>query len=176
MLSFRRSLFLYAALAFSVPSQAGEVVTQPSAGQPANVPGEKARPDAFNVLPGFQVERIYNVPKDKFGSWVSITVDPKGRLIASDQERKGLYRITPPRIGGDEPTKVEQLDVKITAAQGLLFAFDSLYVSVNGGPGSGLYRVPYDKVADRFGEVVKLKAIQGGGEHGPHALRLTPDG
>src|SRR5262245_51142637 len=115
MLSLRRSLVLCAALAFSVPSWAGEVITQPPAVQPANVPGDKARPDAFNVLPGFRVERIFNVPKDKFGSWVSITVDPKGRLITSDQERKGLYRITPPTVGGDEPTKVEQLDVKITA-------------------------------------------------------------
>ncbi|HVK14806.1 MAG TPA: c-type cytochrome, partial [Gemmataceae bacterium] len=132
--------------------------------------------DQFNVLPGFQVEKLFTVPKDTMGSWVCVTVDPKGRIIASDQGDKGLYRITPPKIGGQEATKVEKLDVKITAAQGLLFAFDSLYVSVNGGPGSGLYRIPYDTAADKFGEVTKLAPFQGGGEHGPHALRLTPDG
>ena len=57
------------------------------------------------------------------------------------------------RSAATEPTKVEHLDVKITAAQGLLFAFDSLYVSVNGGPGSGLYRVRDTNGDDQFDEV-----------------------
>ena len=45
----------------------------------------------FNVLPGFQVERLYTVPKGELGSWVCITTDDKGRLIVSDQYG-GLYR------------------------------------------------------------------------------------
>jgi putative heme-binding domain-containing protein len=130
----------------------------------------------FNVLPGFQVERLFTVPRDRLGSWVSITFDGKGRLIASDQENKGLCRITPPPIGSEEPTRVEHLDVKMSGAQGLLWAFDSLYVSANGGPGSGLYRLRDSKGNDQFDEVVKLAAIHGGGEHGPHGLRLSPDG
>jgi putative heme-binding domain-containing protein len=170
-------LLCVVASALSLPAlNAGETITYKPEIQPSVVAGEKGPANAFTVLPGFQVERIYNVPKEKFGSWVSITTDPKGRLICSDQERKGLFRITPPKIGSDEPTKVESLDVKITSAQGLLFAFDSLYVSVNGGPGSGLWRVPYDTSTDKFGEPKKLKDIRGGGEHGPHAIRLTPDG
>src|SRR6185437_11854451 len=90
----------------------------------------------FDLLPGYQVERLFTVPKTELGSWVAIAFDDQGRLIASDQGDKGLCRITPPAIGGHEPTRVERLDVKITGAQGLLYAFDSLYVSVNGGPGS----------------------------------------
>ena len=100
----------------------------------------RASATSSNVPPGFQVERLFTVPRETLGSWVSIAFDNKGRLIASDQEKLGLCRITPPPIGSDEPTKVEHLDVKITSAQGLLYAFDSLYLSVNGGPGSGLYR------------------------------------
>ncbi|MDW8263367.1 MAG: hypothetical protein RMJ35_12640, partial [Phycisphaerales bacterium] len=143
---------------------------------PAHVKGAKANadPGAFQVLPGFQVEKIYTVPRERFGSWVCLTVDPKGRLIASDQGDKGLYRITPPPVGAGGETKVEKLPVKITAAQGLLFAFGSLYVCCNGGPGSGLYRIKYDAENDTFGAVEKLKPLRGGGEHGPHALRLTP--
>ena len=132
--------------------------------------------DVFNVHDGFQVELLYTVPKDKLGSWVSITFDDQGRLIASDQGDKGICRITPPAIGSKEPTKVEQLDVKITSAHGMLYAFDSLYLSVNGGPGSGLYRARDTNGDDQYDEVVKLKEIRGGGEHGPHALRLSPDG
>src|SRR5262245_45071168 len=150
MLSLRRSLLLCASLGLVTPLFAGETVTEKPTVQPANIRGETLEPerDAFNLLPGFQVEKLFNVPKEKFGSWVCITVDPKGRLICSDQERKGLFRITPPKVGSNEPAKIEQLDVKITAAQGLLFAFDSLYVSVNGVPGSGLYRLPYDTSTD----------------------------
>lgn len=132
--------------------------------------------NVFQVLPGFQVERLFTVPKEKLGSWVSLTFDNKGRLLVSDQERKGICRITPPKIGSDEPVRVERLDVKITAAQGMLYAFGSLYLSVNGGPGSGLYRARSTKGDDQFDEVVKLASIRGGGEHGPHGLRLSPDG
>lgn len=130
----------------------------------------------FQVLPGFQVELLYTVPKGQSGSWVSITFDNKGRLIASDQGGKGLCRITPPPIGSDKPTQVEPLNVKITSAQGMLYAFDSLYLSVNGGPGSGLYRARDTNGDDQFDKVEKLKSLRGGGEHGPHALRLSPDG
>ena len=146
--------------------------------------------DLFNLLPGFQVERLFTVPKEKLGSWVNITSDDKGRLIVCDQgtgskeERekrgewadKGLCRITPSPIGSSGPTKVERLDVKLTGAQGLLYAFGCLYVVCNGGPGSGLYRCKDTDGDDQYDEVVKLRDIPGGGEHGPHAVRLTPDG
>ncbi|NQV27034.1 MAG: heme-binding protein [Rhodopirellula sp.] len=130
----------------------------------------------FQVPEGFQVELLYDVPKDTQGSWVSIAFDDKGRLIASDQGGQGLYRITPAPIGSDKPTAVEKLDLPITSAHGMLWAFDSLYISVNGGPGSGLYRATDTNGDDQLDKVVKLKDIRGGGEHGPHALRLSPDG
>ena len=138
-----------------------------------DAPGSRA---AFNVLPGFQVERLFTVPKDELGSWVSVTTDNQGRLIVSDEGKHGLCRITPPPIGSDEPTKVEPLGLKITSAQGLLYAHDSLYLSINGGPGSGLYRARDTDGDDQFDDMQKLRDIAGGGEHGPHGLRLSPDG
>lgn len=131
----------------------------------------------FTVLPGFQVEHLFTVPKEELGSWVSIAFDNKGRLIASDQGNKGLCRITPPPIGSAEHTKVERLDAKISSAQGMLYAFDSLYVSANGfSGGNGLYRLKDTDGDDQFDHVEKLKEIHGGGEHGPHAVALGPDG
>jgi putative heme-binding domain-containing protein len=132
--------------------------------------------DVFNLPQGFQVERLFTVPKETLGSWVSITQDDKGRLIVSDQGGLGLCRVTPPPIGSTEPTKVERLNVKMTSAHGLLHAFGSLYVMANGGPGSGLYRLKDTDGDDQYDEVVKLKDIRGGGEHGPHGIRLSPDG
>ena len=142
----------------------------------------------FEVLPGFQVEKLFTVPKDELGSWVCIAFDNKGRLLASDQGDKGICRITLPAVlrEGAAPaapteTIVERLDfsrcdVQPTGAHGMLYAFDSMYFSINGGPGSGLYRARDTDGDDQFDECVKLKDFRGGGEHGPHSIRLSPDG
>ncbi len=130
----------------------------------------------FEVLPGFQVERLYTVPKASQGSWVCLVNDGQGRLLACDQGRTGLYRITPPKIGSDELTRVEKLNLSITGAQGMLVAFGHLYFSVNGGPGSGFYRAIDTNGDGDWDKVSLLKRLAGGGEHGPHALRLSPDG
>ena len=131
--------------------------------------------DRIIVPEGFRVERLYSVPAETEGSWVNMTPDPKGRLIVSDQYGS-LYRVTPGATAAE--TKVEKLEVAIGQAQGLLYAFDSLYVMVNGGAaqGSGLYRVRDTDGDDKFDQVQLLRAIRGGGEHGPHAIVLSPDG
>jgi len=142
----------------------------PSAGQAA------APAPGFRLLPGFAAERLYTVPKEQ-GSWVSMTVDGKGRLIVSDQHGK-LYRVTPPPLHDQKtPTQVEPLDIKIGDAQGLLCAFDSLYVMVNGraAEGPGLYRVRDTDGDDRYDSVKRLRALKESGEHGPHAVVLGPD-
>jgi len=109
------------------------------------------------------------------GSWVSLTVDPKGRLITSDQYGK-LYRITPP--AGDKKIEVAQIPVNLGEAQGLLWAFDALYVVVNKGGKyqSGLYRVKASKGDDNLDTAELLRAIDGASEHGPHGVVLSPDG
>jgi putative heme-binding domain-containing protein len=142
----------------------------------ATQPNSKVPANTFVTLPGFKVEKLFTVPKDKLGSWVNLCADDKGRLIASDQGGLGLVRITPGKIGTDEETKVEKIPAKITAAQGLLWHKGTLYVVCNGGPGSGLYRVTSSKNDDVLDKVEKLKSLNGGGEHGPHAVRLAPDG
>ncbi len=130
----------------------------------------------LKVLKDFKAELLYTVPKDQEGSWVAMCVDPKGRLITSDQYGK-LYRVTLPPAGQSGAPQVEPIDVKIGAAQGLLCAFDSLYVMVNEDhPVSrGLYRVRDTNGDDKYDEVTLLRHLEGGGEHGPHALLLSPD-
>jgi putative heme-binding domain-containing protein len=142
----------------------------------ASAGASKIPANTFVTLPGFQVEKLFTVPKNDLGSWVCLTTDDKGRLIASDQGDKGLVRITPPKPGSTDETKVEKIPAKISAAQGLLWHKGTLYVVCNGGPGSGLYRVTSSKKDDTLDTVEKLKALDGGGEHGPHAVRLAPDG
>ena len=132
----------------------------------------------IKVAKDFKVELLYNVPKDKEGSWVNLCVDPKGRLITSDQYGS-LYRITPPPLGGlASDTKIEKIELEVGHAQGLLYAFDSLYVMVadEAYQGRGLYRVRDTDGDDRFDKVELLRKLDDGGEHGPHAILLSPDG
>ena len=145
----------------------------------ASIEPQATTVDSLSILPGFDVELLYSVPKEKQGSWVAMTVDPKGRLIVSDQYG-GLYRVTPPALGGDpNATFVESLGIELGQAQGLLYAFDSLYVMVaNKGAytGRGLYRVFDTDNDDQFDEIKHLRPLEGGGEHGPHAIVPAPDG
>ena len=154
----------------------------------APTPLLKQRTPGVVALKGFRVERLYTVPRSQ-GSWVSLTADTrddKVRLIASDQYGL-LYRVTLNPPGGGrvavEPIRVnipasgKSAGMSIGRAQGLLWAFDSLYVMANGGPGgSGLYRLRDTDGDDRLDEARLLRRLQGAGEHGPHAIVPSPDG
>lgn len=133
----------------------------------------------LNVKEGFHVERLYSVPKEQQGSWVAMCADHAGRLIVSDQYG-ALYRMTPPAPGETlHADQVETIDVDMGGAQGLLYAFDSLYVVTNTDKhgGRGLYRVRDTDGDDRFDHVERLRKFEEeGGEHGPHAVLLGPDG
>ncbi|HEY7119617.1 MAG TPA: c-type cytochrome [Tepidisphaeraceae bacterium] len=133
--------------------------------------------DTLQLLPGFKADLLYTIPKTTQGSWVAMCVDPKGRLITSDQTGY-LYRVTVGATAAD--TKVERINQPIGHAQGLLCAFDALYVVVNGagiqGHGSGLYRLTDTDGDDQYDKLETLARIDGAGEHGPHAIRLGPDG
>ncbi|HET6573516.1 MAG TPA: c-type cytochrome [Fimbriiglobus sp.] len=134
--------------------------------------------DTLKVAKGFKVELLYSVPKNVQGSWVNMCTDPRGRLIVSDQYG-GLFRVTPPPLGRSDGVKIEPIPVPLGEAQGLLWAFDSLYVVVNRGRkyDSGLYRVTDTNNDDVLDTVEQLRKIEGGGgEHGPHAVLLHPDG
>ncbi len=134
--------------------------------------------ERIKTADGFKVELLYSVPKEVEGSWVNLCTDPKGRLIVSDQYGS-LYRVTPPAIGTTGETKVEKIALEIGQAHGLLWAFDSLYVVVNGDKEArpnGLYRVRDTNNDDQLDSIELLRALDGDGEHGPHAVLLTPDG
>lgn len=135
-------------------------------------------PKKLKTIQGFHVELLYSVPKDTEGSWVNMCVDPKGRLIVSDQYG-GLFRITPAKIGDSSAkTVVEAIDLPIGEAQGMVWAFDSLYVVANrhNKYDSGLYRIRDTNHDDILDQVELLRKLDGNGEHGPHAVIPHPDG
>jgi putative heme-binding domain-containing protein len=132
--------------------------------------------EQIRVPDGFHVELLRTIPKEEEGSWVNLCVDPKGRLITSDQYG-GLYRVTLLPNGAPEKVRIEKIPADVGMAQGLLWAFDSLYVVVNGSrEKSGLYRVRDTDGDDVLDSVELLRHLDGDGEHGPHAVIPTADG
>jgi hypothetical protein len=140
---------------------------------------EATAPEKLIITEGFNVERLYSVPDKKYGSWVVLCKDDKGRFITGDQYGS-LYRFEAPAPGKTlSDDDIEKIDLDIGHAWGLCYAFDSLYVVVNDQKhgGRGLYRVKDTNGDDQFDEVKLLKKFQeNGGEHGPHAVIPGPDG
>lgn len=145
-------------------------------------PLHPAEAATVRTLPGFVVERILTVPTN-FGSFTALAADPKGRLLAASQHEPGIFRISPARAGetGAE-TRVERLSGaanKVGWSHGLLWAFNSLYVTVaegNSTAKTGLYRLRDTRGEDQFDQLDLLFELKGGGEHGPHSLVPGPDG
>ena len=171
------SLALFSLSPVATPAQPPKKLPDPPATDPATM----------KVAKGFAVELLVSVPKDEMGSWVCMCVDAKGRLIVSDQYG-ALYRVSVPAPGVKGEAAVTKIPAKIGMAQGLLWAFDALYVVVNAkAPDpkdpktpidiSGLYKVTSSKNDDTLDTVEELRRFEGGGaEHGPHAVLKHPDG
>jgi len=150
----------------------------------------------LKVLPGFQAEHLYSPGENEQGSWVAMTFDNKGRMITSDQYG-AIYRIVLPAQGDTAKVDVEKLVIGSEAdrnadtttlkvgmgfAQGLLYAFNSLYVMVNHNSdknfdkNTGLYRLQDTNGDDQFDRITLIKSFSGEpGEHGPHSIILAPD-
>ncbi|MDF1755956.1 MAG: c-type cytochrome [Verrucomicrobiales bacterium] len=145
-----------------------------------NPPGDPLDPAGITTLPGFKVEHVYTVPKAEQGSWVSLTVDEKGRLYASDQGKAGLYRIAVSESADGPEANVEKLKVSypdqdqtISGAQGLQIAFGDLFFHKNGGQ---MYRITDQNGDGDFDTATAIKSERGGGEHGNHDVILAEDG
>jgi len=143
-------------------------------GQSQLPPLQKSVEDAstgFNVQPGFEVDLIYKVDKKKYGSWIAVAFDPKGRLTVSDQGGAGTFSIEIPKQGeAFDESKIKKLNVK-SSQWGMLYAFDHLYMMGN----RVLSRA---KVLDNgeLGPTEVIAPMNGGGEHGPHSIIVSPDG
>jgi len=126
---------------------------------------------ALNVPPGFEVDLIYEVDRKKFGSWISMAFDKKGRLTVSDQQKAGTFLVEIPKPGQKfDETKIKKLSVE-SSVYGMLYAFDHLYMMGN-------RKLTRAKVLPdgSLGPVEFMAEMAGGGEHGPHSIIISPDG
>lgn len=126
---------------------------------------------AVAAVPGFEVTLV-RASQPGEGSWISLELDPKGRLIIG-REGPGLLRYTLP-AGPTDPDRMETINNTLLECRGLLCAHDALYASANNS--KGLYRLKDTDGDDTYDEVRLLKAIGGGVGHGRNDLALGPDG
>lgn len=126
----------------------------------------------FTRLPeGFEVACL-RTARDDEGSWVSMAIDPRGRIVLGREDR-GLLRIGLDHAG--KPTgEMERIDDSLKECRGLLFAHGSLYANANNS--KGLYRLRDVDGDDRFEEVTLLRETGGRVGHGRNDLALGPDG
>ena len=153
-------------------------VLGPRGMQPWGAPWEDGA-SAVNVLDGFKVEKLYEVPANE-GSWVSICNDGRGGLYASDEKEQGIFHLSfseaSDSLGATEsPSKVTvtKLPIDLSGAQGMLVEDGVLYAQISG---IGLHRVN-DTNGDGIVDQAKLLiAMDGHGEHGTHGLMRDPNG
>ncbi|MGA0555566.1 c-type cytochrome [Larkinella sp. VNQ87] len=184
MFSPYRSVKLFLSVSALVLVGASWVTMQVS-GTDKNL-ADNSKIDKLKLLPGFKAEHLYSPSENGQGSWVSMTFDDKGRMITSDQYG-GLFRLKIPAVGSGltkpavERLKVGQDTLGMGYAQGLLYAFNSLYVMVNNRSNprfpksSGLYRLQDTDNDDQYDKVTLIRELKGEGEHGPHSIVLSPD-
>ncbi len=163
----------------------GDVLASAAPGSAKGAPKAAAKreatpAEALYTLAGFKTELLMSGEPEE-GSWVNLCKDNKGRLILSPQYRAnnpdgGLLRVT---LGKDgKVAKREFIAKPLYDAQGMTFANGALWVVVNKYSTtftSGLYRIT-DDGSDTWSKIELIKALPGGGEHGPHAVELGPDG
>jgi putative heme-binding domain-containing protein len=139
-----------------------------------------AEPTAENLqtLPGFNIEVLLKADKNKNGSWISLTKDPKGRLLIGGQRGQAVTRIT---LDDGKVVKEEALKLPVSEVMGMRFVGDVLYANGAGKDPAGkvvfgLWRLRDPNGDGSFNSAELLREWKGGaGEHGAHQILLGPD-
>ena len=140
--------------------------------------GPAAEADQLFTLPDFKVDMILKANPQQNGSWISMAVDPKGRLLLGGQSRQPITRVT---IKDGAVEQQEVLTIPISECMGMLCANDSLYVNGNGKNNDGkmvfgMFKVTSTNHDDNWDKVEFLREWKGGsGEHGAHGIVLGQD-
>ncbi|MEM6692100.1 MAG: heme-binding protein, partial [Planctomycetota bacterium] len=133
----------------------------------------KEKTERFQIQKGFGVQRLLN--DEQVGSVIAMCFDEFGHVIIAQEN--GPLLIAADRDEDGVPEDVRTYCEEVQSVQGILPLNGEVFVTGYGPEGNALYRLTD---SDRNGSLEKIKAILkfkgNGGEHGPHGLRLGPDG
>jgi len=129
--------------------------------------------ERFQIQKGFGVQRVLS--DEQVGSILAMTFNEFGHIILSQEDGPLLLVFDKDEDG--IPEQVRTYCDKVKSCQGILALNGEVFVTGDGPEGAALYRLTD---ADRNGTLEQVKAIVkfkgSGGEHGPHGVRLGPDG
>lgn len=133
----------------------------------------KEQTERFQIQKGFGVQRLIN--DEQVGSIIAMAFDEFGHILLSQEQ--GPLLIVVDRDDDGIPEDVRTYCDQVNSIQGILPLNGEVFVTGKGPDGTALYRLTD---SDRDGKLETIKTVlkfRGeGGEHGPHGLRLGPDG
>ncbi len=127
----------------------------------------------FLTDPEFVVERL--VTDEQAGSLITMTFNAGGDILAS-REGGGILLIRDRDKDGKFET-IEPFCTEVKNIQGILSLGNRVYAVGDGPEGGALYQLTDtdgDGHSDKLTALVKYRGVIG--EHGPHTVRLGPDG
>ena len=127
---------------------------------------------SISLQPGFRVELLRSAGKDE-DSWISMTFDDQGRLVVG-LDNTGVARMT--LADNPHDIRFEKVESTLSHCRGVLYAYESLYVSATNS--KGFYRLRDTNGDDRFDESTLLKEFDYRSRygHGTNQIVLGPDG
>ncbi len=150
----------------------GETAPWDVAEQIAGEPPTDQR-ERFQIQKGFGVQRV--LTNEQVGSAIAMAFNEFGHIIVSQEN--GPLLLVFDRDEDGIPDQVRTYCDQVKSCQGILALNGEVFVTGMGPEGCALYRLTD---ADRNGTLEKVQAIVKfsgqPGEHGPHGLRLGPDG
>jgi len=129
--------------------------------------------ERFQIQKGFGVQRVLS--DEKVDSIIALAFNEFGHLILAEED--GPLKLVFDKDGDGIPETVRVYCEEVRSVQGILALNGEVFVTGDGPEGLALYRLTDE---DRNGTLEKVRAIvkfKGTpGEHGPHGIRLGPDG
>ncbi|MEM9587839.1 MAG: heme-binding protein, partial [Planctomycetota bacterium] len=140
-----------------------------------NVATEKQveRAERFQIQRGFGVQRVLN--DDQVGSVIAMAFNEFGHILVSQEN--GPLLLVYDRNEDGVPEKVQTYCDQVESVQGILPLNGDVFVTGEGPDGTAvLLLTDNDRngTLEQVDTIVKFKGTPG--EHGPHGLRLGPDG
>ncbi|MEQ8525623.1 c-type cytochrome [Gracilimonas sp.] len=126
----------------------------------------------IQTLPGFEAQLLYEVPRGSYGTWIALTVDSQGRLIASDQSNKGMYRVTINETKEKPEIQIEEFTIPLSGANGFTWKGQDLYANVGG---KGIFKMSDERGDDQFDVLEFLGGPAKLAEHGNHSVVNSPN-
>ncbi len=140
--------------------------TQPQAPTNDQVP-------SLTLAPEFKMQLV--LPGEQTGSIIAIAFNEFGNLIFSKEG--GPLMIANLSLPSDSPNRIQILCDDVTSCQGILPLNGDVFVTGDGPDGLALYRLGKKGADKQLGIKTTILKFKGElGEHGPHGLRLGPDG